>query len=91
MRGTASRSPLSPASLALAMIPLIGPALTLTDYSPAVQAEMASYMAIRMFSVTAVVAVEALGSWYGGLGNTWMAMVASMIIDGRATCSSTGC
>lgn len=66
--------------LGLAFIPFIGPALTLTDYSPAVQAEMTSYMTIRMFSVTGVVAVEALGNWYGGLGNTWMGMIASTLM-----------
>ena len=67
----------------LAFIPLIGPALSITDYSPAVQAEMESYMAIRMYSVTAVVATEAIGNWYGGLNNTWMAMVVRRAHDGR--------
>ncbi|HSK04129.1 MAG TPA: MATE family efflux transporter [Kofleriaceae bacterium] len=65
--------------LALALIPGIGPALELTDYSPAVRAQMTEYMAIRMYGVAAIVAVEALGNWYGGLGNTWMALVASLI------------
>lgn len=63
----------------LAFIPLIGPALSTTEYSPAVQAEMSSYMTIRLFSITAVVAVEAIGNWYGGLNNTWMAMVCALI------------
>ena len=36
-------------------------------------------MEIRILSVGAVVAVEALGNWYGGLGNTWMQMVAGLI------------
>ena len=48
-------------------------------------------MAIRMLSVGAVVGVEALGNWYGGLGNTWMQMIAGLItmVDrGRA---ATGC
>jgi MATE family multidrug resistance protein len=69
---------------AVAMIPAIRPLLALTDYSPAVQDQMAEYMAIRMYGVGAIVAVEALGNWYGGLGNTWMALVASvvsMIVD----------
>jgi MATE family multidrug resistance protein len=65
--------------IGLAFLPLIGPALALTEYSPAVQAEMADYMTIRMFSVAGVVAVEGLGNWYGGLGNTWMAMIASTL------------
>jgi multidrug resistance protein, MATE family len=36
-------------------------------------------MAIRMLSIGAIVGVEALGNWYGGLGNTWMQMVAGLI------------
>ena len=67
------------AVISVAMIPLIEPALGLTGYSPGVQAEMSHYMEIRILSVGAVVAVEALGNWYGGLGNTWMAMVAGVI------------
>jgi MATE family multidrug resistance protein len=67
------------AVVAVALIPTIGPALTLTHYSEHVQAEMASYMAIRFLSVGAVVGIEVLGNWYGGLGNTWMQMVAGFI------------
>lgn len=65
--------------LGLAFMPAVGPLLGLSDYSPAVQAEMTTYMHIRLTSVAAVVAVEALGNWYGGLGNTWIAMVASVV------------
>ena len=36
-------------------------------------------MAIRLLSVGAIVGVEALGNWYGGLGNTWMQMIAGVI------------
>jgi MATE family, multidrug efflux pump len=61
------------------MIPLIEPALSLTGYSPGVRAEMSHYMEIRILSVGAAVGVEALGNWYGGLGNTWMQMVAGLI------------
>jgi MATE family multidrug resistance protein len=67
------------AVIALAMIPLVGPVLSLTSYSPAVQREMTEYMQIRMLSVGAVVGVEALGNWFGGLGNTWMQMIAGVI------------
>jgi MATE family multidrug resistance protein len=65
--------------LAIAAIPLIEPALALTSFSPGVQAQMGDYMTIRMFGIGAIVAVEALGNWYGGLGNTWMALVASVV------------
>jgi MATE family multidrug resistance protein len=36
-------------------------------------------MSIRMFSVIAIVGIEVLGNWYGGLNNTWMAMVCGVI------------
>jgi MATE family multidrug resistance protein len=65
--------------VALALIPLVEPALSLTDYSPPVRHAMAQYMAIRMTSVAAIVGVEALGNWFGGLGNTWMQMIAGLI------------
>src|SRR5262249_48207576 len=65
--------------LGLALIPLIGPALALTGYSVEVREQMTDYMAIRMLSIGAVVGVEALGNWYGGLGNTWMQMVAGLL------------
>ncbi|HEU4731661.1 MAG TPA: MATE family efflux transporter [Kofleriaceae bacterium] len=61
------------------LIPLVGPAMSLTGYSPAVRDQMTDYMAIRMLSVAAVVGVEALGNWYGGLGNTRMQMTAGLV------------
>ena len=70
---------LAAAVVGAAMIPLIGPALALTGYSTELRDQMADYMAIRMLSIGAIVGVEALGNWYGGLGNTWMQMVAGII------------
>ena len=67
------------AVVSAALIPLVGPALSLLSYSPGVRDDMASYMAIRITSVGAAVGIEALGSWYGGLGNTWMQMIAGAI------------
>ncbi|MEO7734548.1 MAG: MATE family efflux transporter [Kofleriaceae bacterium] len=67
------------AVLSAALIPLVGPALALTDYSPQVQGEMTSYMAIRVLSIGAIVGTEALGNWYGGLGNTWLQMGAGIV------------
>jgi len=63
----------------VAVIPALRPLLGLTSYSASLQSLMADYMAIRMFSVAAIVGVEALGSWFGGLGNTRMALIASVI------------
>ena len=65
-------------ALALVAIPLIGPALGLA-YDGILQEQMKDYMIIRLTSVAAVVGTEALGAWYGGLGNTWMQMIASLI------------
>lgn len=62
-----------------ATIPLIEPLLGLTSYSPPVRDQMTDYMTIRFISIAAVVGTEALGNWYGGLGNTWMQMVAGFI------------
>jgi len=67
------------AVIALALIPLIEPLLSLTGYSPTVRATMRDYMEIRILSVGAVVGVEALGNWYGGLNNTWMQMIAGLL------------
>ncbi len=70
--------------LGLLAIPAVGPLLDLSDYSPEVRADMTTYMHIRLTSVAAVVAAEAINNYYGGLGNTWMSMVGSfvqMIVD----------
>jgi MATE family multidrug resistance protein len=64
---------------AFALIPLVGPALSLTDYSPAVKDSMRGYMQIRMLSIGGIVGVEALGNWFGGRGNTWMQMMAGLV------------
>src|ERR1043165_5608181 len=65
--------------IGLVAIPAIDPLLSLTSYSPAVRHEMADYMTIRFLAIAAMVGTEALGNWYGGLGNTWMQMVAGVI------------
>ncbi|MBA3453838.1 MAG: MATE family efflux transporter [Deltaproteobacteria bacterium] len=65
--------------ISIGLIPAIDPLLLLADFSPGLREQMSSYMELRMLSVAAVVGVEALGNWYGGLGNTWMALAASLI------------
>jgi MATE family multidrug resistance protein len=44
-----------------------------------VHALMSEYLTIRLLSVAPAVAIEALGNWYGGLGNTRPAMVAGIV------------
>ncbi|HLV64545.1 MAG TPA: MATE family efflux transporter, partial [Polyangiaceae bacterium] len=64
--------------LALTMIPALPRLLGLFDYEPDVERLMIQYMGIRLFSVAPAVATEALGNWYGGLGNTRIAMLAGL-------------
>jgi MATE family multidrug resistance protein len=65
--------------VAAAALPLVTAVLAHSDYSPELQREMGDYMRIRLLSVAAIVGIEALGNWYGGLGNTWMQMIAGVI------------
>jgi MATE family multidrug resistance protein len=65
--------------VALGFLPVIEPALRFIGYAPVVRVEMSSYMDIRLCSIAAVIGVETLGAWYGGLGNTWMQMVAGIV------------
>jgi multidrug resistance protein, MATE family len=64
--------------LGFLVIPLVGPALGLIGYEPAVECDMGAYITIRLYSVVALVGTEALANWYGGLGNTRMALIASV-------------
>lgn len=66
-------------AIAAAGIPLIRPVLGLLDYEPGVRDAMATYLAIRVLSVAAATGVEALGNWYGGLGNTRIALYAGIL------------
>jgi MATE family multidrug resistance protein len=64
--------------MSMAMIPWIAPILNWLGFDAAVSRDMDTYVSIRLFSVAAIVGVEALGNWYGGLGNTRMAMIAGV-------------
>jgi MATE family multidrug resistance protein len=65
--------------LALAATPLVEPLLALFSYAPGVHRAMTDYLVIRAFSFGAIVGTEALGNWYGGLGNTRIHMVAGLV------------
>lgn len=67
------------ALLAAASLPAIAGLLAWFDYDPSVHALMSSYLSVRLLSVGFVVGCEALGNWYGGLGNTRPAMVAGLV------------
>ena len=67
------------AVIAIAAIPAVRPLLGLAQYTDDVRDQMASYIDIRLLSVFAVIGCEAFGNYYGGLGNTWMQLHASVI------------
>jgi multidrug resistance protein, MATE family len=65
--------------LAVAAIPLVGLALAASDFTPEVQALMTTYVSIRLFGAGATVGTEALGNWYGGLGDTRLSLLANVV------------
>jgi MATE family multidrug resistance protein len=65
--------------LSAAAIPFVPALLAPLGYAPAVHGQMSEYLAIRLLSVAAIVGSEALGNWYGGLGNTRLAMIAGVV------------
>ncbi len=65
--------------LALAATPFLPAAMRVFDFEPSVRTLMTHYMQIRLLSVGAVIGTEALGNWYGGLGNTRFQMIASVV------------
>lgn len=79
----------------IAAWPGIGRVLELLPYEPEVRALMGAYLRIRLLSGGAVIGLEALGSYFGGLGRTRPGMVANicamtlnvagnwLLIDGR--------
>jgi multidrug resistance protein, MATE family len=66
-------------AVSLLALPFVGTGLGLFRYSPDVERLMTTYLGIRLISVAPAAATEALGAWYGGLGNTRMAMIAGVV------------
>lgn len=73
------------AGLAAAGFVFALPSLTAgLGFTENVRALLIDYMAIRLFSCGAVIAVEVIGNWYGALGNTVLPMFVSfmsMVLD----------
>jgi MATE family multidrug resistance protein len=67
------------AVLAALCVPFIPWILSHTRYSPEVQQLMGEYVKIRLWSVAAAVGAEAIGNWYGGLGNTRLSMIVGVV------------
>lgn len=65
--------------IAVMFIPFLPSLVGLLGYAPGVSAQLSDYVSIRMYGVAAIVATEALGNFYGGLGNTRLAMIAGVV------------
>jgi MATE family multidrug resistance protein len=70
--------------LCMLAIPFIPAALGTMSYPPEITTLMAEYLAIRLLGGGAVVGLEALGNYYGGLNNVRLPMLAqlfAMVLD----------
>jgi MATE family multidrug resistance protein len=65
--------------LSLLLTPALSYVVSKLGYAPEVAAMMDQYMAIRLLSVAPAVGLEALGNWYGGLGNTRASFIAGTV------------
>ena len=65
--------------LAVAATPFLRSAVTHFGFAPGVTDGMSGYLEWRFWSIGAYVAVEALGNWFGGLGDTRVHMRASVL------------
>ena len=63
----------------LACIPLLPSLLAAAPFEPQVRADLVVYLSIRLLTIGSLVATEALGSWYGGLGDTRPALRAGLV------------
>ncbi len=70
--------------LGVAGIPIATRVLGLLHHAPEVRDLMTDYLALRLWSGGAAIGLEALGNYYGGLGNTRLPMrasVAAMVLN----------
>jgi MATE family multidrug resistance protein len=66
-------------AVSVAATPLIERLLAHLPYEPRVRDLLGEYLRIRLWSVAAIVGVEAFGNWYGGLGNTRVSLIAGVV------------
>jgi MATE family multidrug resistance protein len=64
---------------AFCSLPLLGASMDLFSYSPEVRDLIVQYLRIRLLSAGAAVGIEALGNYYGGLGNTRLPMAINIV------------
>jgi MATE family multidrug resistance protein len=60
-------------------IPAVPAVLRGFPVAPDVREQMSTYIQVRLLAVGAVAASEILGSWFGGLGNTRLHMISSIL------------
>lgn len=65
--------------VAIGVIPVVPHVVGTLGYEPAVAREMSTYVSIRLAGVGAAIGIEAIGNWFGGLGNTRVAMFAGVV------------
>jgi MATE family multidrug resistance protein len=65
-------------AVALLSLPFLGDAVGLLGFEAALQVELTGYLQYRLLSTGFVVGVEALGNYYGGLGNTRLPMLVNL-------------
>lgn len=65
--------------LCLPLLPAIEPLFAQLDYSGDVLAALVVYLQVRLLSVLPAVGLEALGNYYGGLGNTRLPMTVALL------------
>src|SRR5690606_24909980 len=71
-------------TLALISLPFLSSVFSALDYSPAVAAGLTTYMTIRLLATGPAIGIEALGNYFGGLGNTAILMktnTAAMVLN----------
>lgn len=68
--------------LCLAGMVLVPWVLGKMDYAPDVRAQMSDYLVIRLLGGGAAIGLEALGNYYGGIGNTSLPMRANLLAMG---------
>jgi len=66
-------------TVGIAAIPLVPYAVAALGYEADVTRAMSAYVAIRLVSMGGVIGIEALGNWFGGLGNTRVALLGGVV------------
>ncbi len=66
--------------LAVLGLPLVDDVLAQFAYAEDVRALMTTYMTVRLLSLGAAVGIEALGAYFGGIGNTRLPMLANIAL-----------